>query len=62
VTEWLTPEQVAELTGLTTQHLTKLRYQRKGFPFYKPTDRTVLYDRAEIDRHISATKVAVRTK
>lgn len=58
--DWMTPAQVAEVTGISTGNLTKMRYERRGIPFYKPTLKTVLYDRAEVDRYIKATRVAAR--
>jgi hypothetical protein len=56
--EWLTPVEVAGLTGISVGNLKKMRYERRGIPFYKPTLKTVLYERAEVDRYIKATRVA----
>lgn len=56
----MTPQQVAELTGFTLDHLKKLRYEKRVFPYYKPTDRTVLYDRIEVEAVLRASRVPNR--
>lgn len=56
----MNPDQVHEVTGISPANLTKMRYERRGIPFYKPTLKTVLYDRAEVDKYIKATRVAAR--
>lgn len=58
--DWLTPEQVSEQYGYTLEHLKKLRYEKRGFPYYKPTDRKVLYKRSEVDAFIEAHRVSLR--
>ncbi|WP_433584601.1 hypothetical protein [Microbacterium hydrocarbonoxydans] len=58
MSDWMKPEEVSAVTGITPGNLKKMRYERRGIPFYKPTLKTVLYDRAEVDRYIKATRVA----
>lgn len=56
--DWMTPAQVEALTGISVGNLKKMRYERRGIPFYKPTLKTVLYERSEVDRYIKAKRVA----
>jgi len=58
-TEWMTPAAVATLTGISLGNLKKMRYERRGLPFYKPTLKTVLYDPAEVERFVRAARVDV---
>lgn len=60
MSDWMTPEQVAQVTGISAANLKKMRYERRGIPFYKPTLKTVLYDRGEVDRYIKSQRVTVR--
>ncbi|WP_076623909.1 helix-turn-helix transcriptional regulator [Leucobacter chironomi] len=48
--EYITPAQVCELIpGMTKAKLAQLRLvESKGPRFYKPTDRTVCYERGEV--------------
>lgn len=42
------PEEVCELIpGMTTAKLAQLRFKGEGPPYYKPTAKTVVYDRDE---------------
>lgn len=59
-TEWLRPADVSALTGISVENLKKMRYERRGIPFYKPTLKTVLYDVAEVERYIRSKRVNVR--
>lgn len=60
-TQWMTPTELAELTGLSLDRLKNLRYQRQMFPFHKvPGSRVVLYDRDEIYRIIEESRVEIR--
>ena len=62
MTEWMTPDELSELTSISLDRLKNLRYQRKLFPFHKiPGTRTVLYDRAEVMRIIESSRVDVRS-
>lgn len=58
-TEWMKPADVAALTGISVGNLKKMRYERRGIPFYKPTLKTVLYDPVEVERFVRATRVDV---
>ena len=40
--EFIQPETVSEITGLSVGALAQLRYTGQGPRFYKPTKRTVL--------------------
>jgi hypothetical protein len=53
--EFILPEDVAELTGMTLKALNYLRWHGGGPRFYKPTPRTVLYKRAEVIAWIEAS-------
>lgn len=57
---WMTPAEVADLTSISIENLRKMRAERRGIPFYKPTYKTVLYDRAEVERYIRAHRVSMR--
>ncbi|MDT0211203.1 helix-turn-helix domain-containing protein [Curtobacterium sp. BRD11] len=57
MSDWMTPEQVRDEYGYELEHLKKLRYEKRGFPYYKPTERKVLYKRSEIDAFIENAKV-----
>lgn len=59
--DWMSPEEMSTLTGLSLDRLKQLRYERRVYPFYKvPGTRTVYYIRAEIEEIIRAGKVEVR--
>lgn len=60
MTDWLTAKQVAARTGTSVEHLRRLRHEKKGFPYYKPSPRVVLYDADEVEASIRATRVDVR--
>lgn len=57
MSEWMTPQEVSDLTGITVDNLKKLRYERRGMPYYKPTLKTVLYDRSEVEKFIRSKRV-----
>ncbi|NUU08625.1 hypothetical protein [Leifsonia sp. C5G2] len=46
--EYIQPEDVAELTGMSLKALGYLRWHGGGPKFYKPTPRTILYKRTEV--------------
>lgn len=46
--DFIQPEDVTEITGISSTVLARLRYQGRGPKFYKPTPRTVLYRRDEV--------------
>lgn len=58
---WLSPAQVCEhVPGMTERNLEELRGKGKGPRYFKPTLKTVLYDRADVDAWIEATQVTTR--
>jgi len=60
---WLSPHQVSEVApGMTPRRLEYLRGKRQGPRYFKPTERTVLYSKADIDAWIEASAVTTRTK
>ncbi|WP_105567156.1 helix-turn-helix transcriptional regulator [Microbacterium halophytorum] len=59
--EWLSPAEVCNIVpGMTIRHLAYLRTERRGPRFFKPTHKTVLYDRADIDAWIDTGAVTTR--
>lgn len=60
-TQWLSPEQVCEhVPGMTLDRLEGLRKARKGPRFFKPTLRTVVYSRSDIDAWVRDSVVQTR--
>lgn len=56
--EWVTPEQLSEMTGLDPSRLKNQRYERIVFPHYPiPGTRKVVYDKAEVDAIIAAGRI-----
>lgn len=53
--EFIQPDAVAEITGLSVAALAQLRYTGQGPRFYKPTERTVLYKRDEVTAWVEST-------
>ncbi|WP_200329585.1 helix-turn-helix domain-containing protein [Leucobacter sp. L43] len=61
MTEWMTPEKLSELTGLSEKSLANLRSEYRRFPFYRLNgSRAPLYKREEIDAIIEASRIEVR--
>lgn len=59
---WLSPEQVCEkVPGLTTDILGHLRKAGKRPRYYKPSQKTVIYEEHEIDDWIASTGSTPRT-
>lgn len=59
--EWMTPEELARLTGKTTKRLSQYRADRVGLPFHKiPDTSIILYDRAEFDELVKSCRVETR--
>lgn len=56
--DWLSIDQVLAMlpSTITRAALAQLRYEGKGPAFYKPTPRTVLYKRSEINAWIEQTR------
>lgn len=53
--DFISPEEVAEITGMKVAALAQLRFTGKGPRFYKPTPRRVLYKRSEVLAWIEGT-------
>lgn len=59
--EWMTPDELAHLTGLSEKSLANLRAERRRFPFYRiEGSRRPVYRRDEIDRLLNQARVEVR--
>ncbi len=54
----LTAEQVAYLTGLSTETLAQWRSQRRGIPYLK-IGRAVRYDAADVHEYLRGCRVSV---
>jgi excisionase family DNA binding protein len=55
----LTPENLAEITGLSTETLAQWRSQRRGIPFVKISRNCVRYRQADLDRWLEERIVRV---
>ena len=55
----LTPEDVATITGLSTETLAQWRSQRKGIPFLKLSRNVVRYQQGDLDAWLAARIVRV---
>ena len=58
LTELLTPEDVAEITGLALDTLAQWRSRRRGIPYLK-IGRAVRYDPAEVQAYLERCRVSV---
>lgn len=56
-TEYLNPEQAGEYLHMTVGHLAQLRYRGEGPRYLKPTAKTVLYRRGDLDGWLNASTV-----
>lgn len=54
--ELLKPSEAAEHVRMTKDLLAQLRYRGKGPRYFKPTDRTVLYRRSDLDEWLAASE------
>jgi predicted DNA-binding transcriptional regulator AlpA len=60
--DFVQPDVVSEITGLSVGALAQLRSQGRGPRFYKPLPRTVLYKRSEVVEWIeSSARTGTRT-
>ena len=55
----LTAEDVAQITGLSTETLAQWRSQRRGIPFVKISRNCVRYRQADLDRWLEERIVRV---
>ncbi len=58
LTELLTPEQVARLTGLSIETLAQWRSQKRGIPYLK-IGRAVRYHPTDVQRYLEGCRVSV---
>ena len=56
----LTPEQVADLTGLSTETLAQWRSQRRGIPYVKISRNCVRYRESDLDHWLTERIVPVQ--
>ena len=54
----LTPDDVAEITGLSKETLAQWRSQRRGSPYLK-IGRVVRYDPADVQQYLVGCRVSV---
>jgi excisionase family DNA binding protein len=54
----LSPEEVAEITGLARDTLAQWRSQKRGIPYLK-IGRAVRYDPAEVQAYLEGCRVSV---
>lgn len=54
--EWLKPKQVSVGYPLSVDLLAQLRFRGLGPKYFKPTPRTVLYRRSDIEAWIAASE------
>lgn len=62
MSEFMTIDQVLELVPcMTRANLATMRYDRRGPKFFKPTARTVLYDRQSVLDWVKSSVVETAT-
>lgn len=60
-TVWLSPTQVCELVpGMTVTLLQRMRDAGKGPRYAKPSAKTVVYSRSDVDAWVRSTLVGTR--
>lgn len=58
---WLSPAEVCDLVpGMTVANLQKLRNAGRGPAYSKPTLKTVVYSRADVQRWVEDRRVTTR--
>ncbi len=55
----MTPEEVAAYTGMSVQALAMMRHRRQGPSFTRPTPRTMLYRKRDVDAWINEGHVEI---
>lgn len=59
--EWLSPEQVCEvIPGMTVTLLQRMRDEGRGPRYAKPSPKTVVYSRTDIDAYVRSKFVSPR--
>lgn len=61
MSKFITPKEVALLTGYTVGVLSNMRMKKEGFPFYK-YGKKVFYKESEVLAEIEKFKVETTTK
>lgn len=57
VTQYLSPQEVADMIpGMTVGNLNQLRFKSQGPRYMKPSNRVVVYDRADVIEWLESTK------
>lgn len=61
VSEWLSPADVCEIVpGMTVTLLSRMRDAGKGPSYAKPSPKTVVYSRADVEAWVRSTLVRTR--
>ncbi len=55
--DYLSPEEASAYLRLSVGHLAQLRYRGEGPKYLKPTAKTVLYRRSDLDSWLNASAV-----
>ena len=55
----MTPEEVAAYTGMSVQALAMMRHRRQGPSFTRPTPRTMLYRKRDVDAWVMEGHVEI---
>lgn len=55
----MTPEEVAAYTGMSVQALAMMRHRRQGPSFTRPTPRTMLYRKRDVDAWVNEGRVEI---
>ena len=55
----MTPEEVAAYTGMSVQALAMMRHRRQGPSFTRPTPRTMLYRKGDVDAWVNEGRVEI---
>ena len=55
----MTPEEVAVYTGLSVPALAMMRHRRQGPSFTRPTPRTMLYRKRDVDAWVNEGRVEI---
>ncbi|MCH4859369.1 helix-turn-helix domain-containing protein [Bifidobacterium pseudolongum] len=55
----MTPEEVAAYTGLSVPALAMMRHRRQGPSFTRPTPRTMLYRKRDVDAWVNEGRVEI---
>jgi predicted DNA-binding transcriptional regulator AlpA len=61
MSDFITPQEVSDLTGYSKGVLSNMRNKKEGFPFYK-MGRKVFYKKSEVLAEIEKTRVDTSTK